>query len=431
MSGFSYLDRVLHAEGVPLTRIAEAVGTPAYVYSSLVLTERLQRFQRALSGLDATICYALKANDNLAVVRTLTDLGAGADVVSAGELAIAQAAGVPAHRIVFAGVGKSRAEMEAALAAGILQFNVESVPELELLDSVARSMGRKAPVALRINPDVDARTHAKITTGKSENKFGIAFDEAIAAAERARAMPGIALAGLAVHIGSQLTEIEPFRAAFVRLVELALQLRARGVELQRLDLGGGLGLSYADEAPPTPEAYAAMAKEVTRPLGLPLIFEPGRHLVGDAGILLTRVLYVKRGGSRRFVIVDAGMNDLIRPALYDAHHDVVPVHEPGEDSHPERIDLVGPICESADVFAEQRPLAPVEPGHLLAIGTAGAYGAVMSSAYNARPPAAEVMVREDRFAVIRPRLTIEEMISRDRLPDWIEAQPNETRRRRE
>ena len=419
MSGFSYRAGILNAEDVPLPRIAEAVGTPAYIYSTAVLTERFERFRRALAGLDATICYALKANDALAVVRTLCERGAGADVVSEGELAIARAAGVPAQKIVFAGVGKSRREMEAGLAAGILQFNVESLPELEALNAVAGAMGRKAPVALRVNPDVDARTHAKITTGKSENKFGIAIDEAMAAARRAAVMPGIALEGLAVHIGSQLTEIEPFRAAFAKMVELALALKEDGLPLRRMDLGGGLGLAYAEEAPPTPEAYAAMVKEVTRPLGLPLIFEPGRHLVGEAGMLLTRVLYVKAGASRRFVIVDAGMNDLIRPTLYDAHHAILPVEEAGEQVHPERVDVVGPICESGDVFAEQRPLPPVSSGALLAIGTAGAYGSVMSSFYNARPPAAEVLVKGGRFAVIRARATIAELLDRDRLPDWL------------
>ena len=419
MTGFSYRGGVLHAESVPLPAIAEAVGTPVYVYSSAVLAERYERFRRALSGLDATICYALKANDALGVVRTLAELGAGADVVSEGELAIARAAGVPAQKIVFAGVGKSRAEMEAGIAAGILQFNVESLPELEALDQVARAMGRKAPVALRINPDVDARTHAKITTGKSENKFCIPIDEALEAARRAASLPGIELVGLAVHIGSQLTDIEPFRAAFAKMVDLAVAVRAAGMPLKRLDLGGGLGLAYAEEAPPTPEAYGAMVKEVTRPLGLPLLFEPGRHLVGEAGMLLTRILYVKAGRSRRFVIVDAGMNDLIRPTLYDAHHAILPVAEPAEADHPERVDVVGPICESGDVFAEQRPLPPVSSGALLAIGTAGAYGSVMASYYNARPPAAEAMVKGDRFAVIRPRATIEEMIGRDRLPEWL------------
>ncbi len=427
MSGFSYHGGALHAEGVPLALIAEAAGTPVYVYSTAVLTERFERFRRALAGLDATICYALKANDTLAVVRTLAELGAGADVVSEGELAIAREAGVPAHKIVFAGVGKSRAEMEAGIAAGILQFNVESLPELEALDAAARALGRTAPVALRINPDVDARTHAKITTGKSENKFGIPIDEVAAAARRAAGLPGIELTGLAVHIGSQLTEIEPFRTAFAKLVELAVDLRGAGLPVRRLDLGGGLGLSYAEEAPPTPEAYAALVKEVAGPLGLPLILEPGRHLVGEAGLLLRRVLYVKSGRSRRFVIVDAGMNDLIRPTLYDAHHAILPVEEPAEDAHPERVDVVGPICESGDVFAEQRPLPPVSPGALLAIGTAGAYGSVMASFYNARPPAAEVLVKGDRFALIRPRATIAQMIGRDRLPDWL-APPRPVRR---
>ena len=421
MSGFAYHAGALDAEGVPLSRIAEAVGTPVYIYSTSILKERFERFQRAVAGLDALICYALKANDTLAVVSFLGTLGAGADVVSAGELAIAKAAGVAPQKIVFAGVGKSRAEMEAGLAAGILQFNVESLPELESLDAVAQAMGRKAPVALRINPDVDARTHAKITTGKSENKFGIALDEAVEATRRARQMPGIDFTGLAVHIGSQLTDIEPFRRAFTKVVELALALRASGVPLKRLDLGGGLGLSYAQEAPPTPEAYARMVGEVTSPLGLPLIFEPGRHLVGEAGLLLTRVLYVKQGASRRFVIVDAGMNDLIRPTLYDAYHAILPVKEPAEDASSERVDVVGPVCESGDIFAEQRPLPPISAGDLLAIGSVGAYGSVMSSSYNARPPAAEVMVKDDCFEVIRPRASIEDLIARDRLPTWLAA----------
>jgi diaminopimelate decarboxylase len=421
MSGFAYHAGALDAEGVPLSRVAEAVGTPVYIYSASILKERFERFRGAVAGLDALICYALKANDTLAVVSFLGTLGAGADVVSAGELAIAKAAGVAPQKIVFAGVGKSRAEMEAGLAAGILQFNVESLPELESLDAVAQAMGRKAPVALRINPDVDARTHAKITTGKSENKFGIALDEAVEATRRARQMPGIDFTGLAVHIGSQLTDIEPFRRAFTKVVELALALKASGVPLKRLDLGGGLGLSYAQEAPPTPEAYARMVGEVTSPLGLPLIFEPGRHLVGEAGLLLTRVLYVKQGASRRFVIVDAGMNDLIRPTLYDAYHAILPVKEPAEDASSERVDVVGPVCESGDIFAEQRPLPPISAGDLLAIGSVGAYGSVMSSSYNARPPAAEVMVKDDCFEVIRPRASIEDLIARDRLPTWLAA----------
>jgi diaminopimelate decarboxylase len=429
MTGFAYIDRVLHGEGVALPAIAAAVGTPAYCYSSAVLTDRFERFRRAVAGLDAMVCYALKANDTLAVVKTLGDLGAGADVVSVGELTIARAAGIAPSAIVFAGVGKTRAEMEAGVAAGLLQFNVESADELVALDAIARSLGTRAAVALRINPDVDARTHAKITTGRSENKFGIGLGEAMAAAELSRTLPGIALTGLAVHIGSQLTELEPFRAAFAKVVELGLALRGAGLPIDRLDLGGGLGLTYAEEAPPTPEAYAAMVAEVTRPLGCPLIFEPGRHIVGEAGILLTRVLYVKRGARRRFVIVDAGMNDLIRPTLYDAHHAIIPVAEAAEDAHPERVDVVGPICETGDVFAEQRPLAPVAPGDLLAICEAGAYGSVMASSYNARPPAAEVLIKGDRFAVVRARPPLESLLSRDRLPDWLTPAVQGARRR--
>ncbi len=421
MSRFHYQAGELQAEAVPLSRIAAAVGTPFYCYSSAALADEYQAFAAALADLPATICYALKANANLAVVRTLAALGAGADVVSEGELRCALAAGVPATNIVFAGVGKTAPEITAALDAGILQFNVESLAELRLLNQLAAERGRRAPVALRVNPDVDARTHAKISTGKSENKFGIDLGHAAAVAAEARSLPGIELAGLAVHIGSQLGELDPYRQAFARVAGLVGELREAGIELRRLDLGGGLGIAYGDEAAPSLADYAAIARATVGQLGLPLIFEPGRRLVGNAGLLVTRVIHVKEGVSRNFVIVDAAMNDLLRPALYDAYHAIVPVREPAADAPARRIDIVGPICESADIFAEQRPLPPVAAGDLLAICSVGAYGAVMSSTYNLRLPAPEVMVRDHEFAIVRPRPTYSDILDRDRLPEWLSA----------
>jgi diaminopimelate decarboxylase len=421
MIPFHYQQGQLHAEQVPLARIAEQVGTPAYVYSSAALVGAYRRFAAALAAerLDATICYALKANSNQAVIATFAAEGAGADVVSEGELRRALAAGVPAPKIVFAGVGKTPDEMAFALASGILQFNVESLPELEALAAVAQGLGLVAPVALRINPDVDARTHEKISTGKAENKFGIAYDAAPAVAARARALPGVKLVGLAVHIGSQLTDLAPYRAAFQRLVQLYRALRAAGHPLERLDLGGGLGIAYRDEQPPAPEDYARVVAEATRGLGARLICEPGRHLVGNAGLLLTRAVYVKRGTNRAFVIVDGAMNDLIRPTLYEAWHDIVPVAEPAEDAPVERYDIVGPVCESGDFFARQRPLPPLAAGDLVALCSAGAYGAVMASTYNSRPLVPEVLVKDGTFFVIRPRQSYATLIALDRVPPWL------------
>jgi len=421
MTAFTYRAGVLHAESVSLEAVAAAVQTPFYCYAAGAIEAAYTNFTGALAGLPATVCYALKANGNLAVVRTLARLGAGADVVSGGELQIALAAGVPARKIVFAGVGKNAAEMAAALEAGILQFNVESLPELELLSQVARDKGTRAPIALRVNPDVDARTHQNISTGKAENKFGIDLGQVPAVLARAAALPGVSVEGLAVHIGSQLTETAPYRAAFSRLIDLYREQRAAGIPLRRLDFGGGLGITYRDETPPDLAAYAGLVRELTAGLEADLVFEPGRCLVGNAGVLVTRVLYVKDGTARRFVIVDAGMNDLIRPQLYDAWHEIVPVREAPGNATRTPVDVVGPVCESTDTFARQRPLPPVASGDLLAFCSAGAYGAVMASSYNCRPPAPEVLVRAGDFAVVRPRPEVAEIIARDHLPPWLET----------
>lgn len=434
MSFFHYRDGELHAENLTIAKLAGQVGTPFYCYSSAALVDAYDSYAAALRGLPATICYSLKSNNNLAVVRTLAARGAGADVVSEGELCCARAAGVPAEKIVFAGVGKTAPEMAAGLEANILQFNVESSAELRLLNEVAQSRGARAPVALRINPDVDARTHAKISTGKSENKFGIELGHARGVFAEAAAMPGIEISGLAVHIGSQLTELEPYRHAFERIADLTAELRQAGFTVRRLDLGGGLGIAYGDGASPSLDCYAAIVRSTVEPLGLPLIFEPGRRIVGNAGVLATRVIYVKQGVSRNFVIVDAAMNDLIRPALYEAYHDFVPVRQPADDAASQPVDIVGPICESTDIFAEQRPMPPIVAGDLLVIRSTGAYGAVMASSYNLRLPAPEIMVRGNDYAIVRPRPTYEDIIGRDRLPDWLgdigdTIQPDRIRRR--
>ncbi len=417
-AAFAYKDGLLHAEEVPIARLAEAVGTPFYCYSSAAVTSAYEEFAGAFRGQPALVCYALKANANLALVRTLARLGAGADVVSEGELRVALAAGVPAERIVFAGVGKTEAEMAAGLEAGILQFNVESLPELEALNRVAMGRGVRAPAALRINPDVDAGTHEKITTGKAENKFGIDLARVREIAALAAGMPGISLQGLAVHIGSQLTGLAPFRAAFERLAALYGELRDAGHDLHQLDFGGGLGIAYRDESPPRVADYAAMVKEVAGGLDARLVFEPGRLMVGEAGILVTRVLYVKEGAQRQFLIVDSAMNDLIRPTLYDAWHDMIPVVE-ASGADRQAFDIVGPVCETGDTFARQRPLPAMAAGDLLAICCAGAYSACMASAYNMRRPAPEILVRGQDFAVVRPRPDYAEMLARDRLPAWL------------
>jgi diaminopimelate decarboxylase len=418
---FQYRGGRLHAEAVSIDDIAERVGTPVYVYATATLERHYRVFASAFAGLDAIVCYAVKANNNVAVIRTFADLGAGADVVSGGELECALAAGVPAGRIVFSGVGKTRAEIARALAAGVAQINVESRPELEAVGEIARAQGVEAPVAIRINPDVDANTHAKITTGRRENKFGIEWTAAHEVYAVAATMPGIRVRGVAVHIGSQLTDLEPFRQAFHRLRDLVVMLRADGLEITTLDLGGGLGIPYGGEtAPtPTPEEYARVVRATVADLDCRLILEPGRLLVGNAGILVTRVLYLKRGATRTFVVVDAAMNDLLRPSLYGARHAMVPVRTPAQEVVPIMVDVVGPVCESGDTFAQEVPLPPLAAGDLLAFRTAGAYGAVMASMYNARPLVPEVLVRGSRFAVVRERIEIGQLLARQSLPDWL------------
>ncbi|HEX2114109.1 MAG TPA: diaminopimelate decarboxylase [Alphaproteobacteria bacterium] len=420
MSAFHYKNGVLHAEDVPLPEIAARHGTPAYVYSNAALTQRYRDFAAALSGLPVTICYALKANSNQAVIATFARLGAGADIVSAGELKRALAAGVPARKIVFAGVGKTEAEMALALDAGILQFNVESEPELRVLSRVAQARGRTASICLRVNPDVDAQTHAKITTGKSENKFGIEIARAPEIAELASRLPGIALEAVGLHIGSQLTSIAPFHAAFARLAELARSLTARGHALRRIDFGGGLGVSYGNGAGPDLAAYTEAVRDAVRGLDLDIILEPGRFLVADAGILLARVTYMKEGITKRFAIVDAAMNDLIRPTLYEAWMPIRLVTEPAHGAPLSAVDVVGPVCESGDYLALDRALPPLAAGDLIVVGGAGAYGAVMGSTYNSRPLAPEIMVNGAEAAVIRPRESIEALVAADRLPPWLE-----------
>ncbi|WP_366554700.1 diaminopimelate decarboxylase [Aquibaculum sediminis] len=421
---FTYSEGRLLAEGVAVEDIAAAVGTPFYLYSASAMRHAYRRFFGALqgAGLDALVCYAVKANPQLAVIATFAAEGAGADVVSEGELRRALAVGVPAEKIVFAGVGKTAREMALGLEAGILQINVESREELRLLDQVARDKGVQAPVALRVNPDVDARTHAKITTGKAENKFGIDYDDAAAVLQEAVALPGILPVGLATHIGSQITELEPYEAAFQRVAGLFAEQRQAGVPLQRLDLGGGLGIAYQQEALPTPEDYAAVVARTAGRLDVPLVFEPGRHLVGEAGLLVSRVVYVKQGRSRRFLIVDAGMNDLMRPALYDAWHDIVPLREPGSAARL-HYDVVGPICETGDLFAEGRELPELAADDFVAFGAAGAYGATMASTYNSRPPVAEVMVQGDSFEVIRARPNHDALMRAESLPSWLGKAP--------
>ena len=420
MTHFSYVGGELQAEQVPVRRIADAVGTPFYCYSSAVLADNYRAYEKTLGALGVGIFYSLKANSNQAIIRTLGKLGAGADVVSVGEMHRALKAGIPAEKIVFAGVGKTELEMEAALKAGIHQFNVESFGELETLSAVAARMGVVAPVTLRINPDVDAKTHSKISTGKAENKFGIDIDHAAQFYSAAARMKGIRILGLAVHIGSQLTDIAPYRAAFEKIAELARTLRKAGLTVERIDLGGGIGIAYRDERTIRLEDYAALVNELIVPLGTKVEVEPGRSIVGNAGLLVARVINVKAGVSRRFVIVDAAMNDLIRPSLYDAYHDIIPVALPPGDAPVERADVVGPVCETGDRFAEQRPLPPLKPGDLVAFAAAGAYGAVMSSTYNTRLPAAEVLVRGERYDIIRPRPSYDHIIGLDKIPDWLE-----------
>ncbi|QFS84634.1 diaminopimelate decarboxylase [Roseivivax sp. THAF197b] len=421
MDHFDYKDGVLCAEDVSLSEIAAEVGTPAYVYSTATLERHYRLFDEALDGLPHLVCYAMKAASNQAILKTLAALGAGMDVVSGGEYARAIAAGVAPEKIVFAGVGKTEAEIRQALTGGLRQFNVESEPELRLISRVAAEMGVSAPITIRVNPDVDAKTHAKIATGKSENKFGIPISKARAVYAEAAALPGIEVVGIDVHIGSQLTELAPFEAAYLKVAELTETLRADGHDIQRLDLGGGLGIPYerSNSAPPLPTEYGALIKKTVGHLGCEIEIEPGRLIAGNAGILLSRVIYVKEGEGRRFLILDAAMNDLIRPAMYDAWHDIVPVVEPAPAHERTEYDVVGPVCESGDTFAKARPMPELKAGDLVAFRSAGAYGAVMSSEYNTRPLIPEILVKGDHHAVIRARPNFDEIISRDSIPEWL------------
>jgi diaminopimelate decarboxylase len=421
MNHFDYRDGVLHAEAVDLSRLADVVGTPFYCYSTATLERHYRVFTEAFAGEKVLVCYAMKANSNQSVLRTLAKLGAGADVVSGGELQRALAAGIPPSKIVFSGVGKTETELRAALAADILCINIESEPELELLSQLAAETGKTARISVRVNPDVDAGTHAKISTGKSENKFGIPISRAREVYARAAKLPGIAVSGADMHIGSQIVDLSKMETAFRILAEFVQTLRADGHNISHIDFGGGLGIPYYmdREAPPAPDAYAAMVKRVTHNLGCTLMFEPGRMIVGNAGILVTRVIYVKHGDAKNFVIIDAAMNDLIRPTLYEAHHDILPVRQAAKNSPTIIADVVGPVCESGDYLALDRSLPEPRPGDLLAIMTAGAYGAVQSGSYNTRPLVPEVLVKDDQYAVVRPRIDVEALIAMDKPAPWL------------
>lgn len=420
MHHFDYKSGVMHAENIDLHQLAEDVETPFYCYSNATLVRHYEVLSNAFKGTDHTICYAMKANSNQAVIKTLADLGAGVDVVSEGELRRARALGIKGNRIVFSGVGKTAREMSLALREGIACFNVESEPELQLLSDVATRIGETATISLRINPDVDAKTHEKITTGKAENKFGIPFDRAREVYAHAARLPGIKVAGVDMHIGSQITDLEPFRQSYTLMAELVEALRADGHAITHVDLGGGLGVPYhgTNDIPPHPDEFAAMVRDTLGHLDCRLVMEPGRMIAGNAGILVTRVIHVKPGEAKTFVIVDAAMNDLIRPTLYEAFHQIKPVNEATADQPEITADIVGPVCETGDYLGRNITLPEPRPGDLLAVMTAGAYGAVQSGTYNTRPLVAEVMVNDRSFALVRPRQTIEELIGLDRLAGW-------------
>ena len=421
MRHFDYRNGLLHAEDVNLAELAEAVGTPFYCYSTATLERHYRVFAEAFAGVDSLVCYAMKANSNQSVLRTLAKLGAGADVVSGGELQRALAAGIPASKILFSGVGKTETELRAALSHDILCLNVESEPELELLSRVATQMGRVARVSIRVNPDVDAGTHAKISTGKSENKFGIPLARAREVYARAAALPGLQVTGVDVHIGSQITDLAPMEMAFRKLTEFVHVLRGDGHVIDHVDFGGGLGIPYYEDraAPPEPMVYAAMVKRLAHNLGCTLMFEPGRMIVGNAGILVSRVTYVKPGDAKNFIIIDAAMNDLIRPTLYEAYHEILPVAEPAADAPIMLADVVGPVCETGDYLALDRKLPEPKAGDLLAVMTAGAYGAVQAGTYNTRALVPEVLVKGSDYAVVRPRVEVEELIALDRIAPWL------------
>jgi diaminopimelate decarboxylase len=421
MNHFDYRNGVLHAEAVDLVELANAVGTPFYCYSTATLERHYRVFADAFADVDALVGYALKANSNQSVLRTLAKLGAGADVVSGGELKRVLAAGIPPSKILFSGVGKIEAELRQALAEDVLCINVESEPELELLSRLAVEMGRVARISIRVNPDVDSGSHAKISTGKSANKFGVPLKHARAVYARAAKLPGIEVTGVDVHIGSQITDLKPLEAAFRLLVDFVHTLRADGHTISHVDFGGGLGIPYHldQAAPPAPAAYAEMVKRVSHNLGCTLMFEPGRMIVGNAGILVTRVIYLKHGDGKNFVVIDAAMNDLIRPTLYEAHHEIWPVREARASAKRIRADVVGPVCESGDFLALDRDLAEPSPGDLLAVMSAGAYGAVQAGTYNTRALVPEILVKDEQWAVIRPRLEVDQLIALDRMPPWL------------
>ncbi len=419
MHHFDYRNGRLYAEDVDLAKLAGEIGAPFYVYSEATLRSHIRIFAKAFEGADPLVAFSVKANSNLAVLKILASEGAGADVVSGGELQRALRAGIAPEKIVFSGVGKTGAEMIAALEAGIYQFNVESAPELDALDAAALSLGKRAPVALRVNPDIAAGGHDKISTGRKEDKFGISWGQTRDLYTHARSLAGVKVVGVDMHIGSQISELAPFEAAINKTAGLISDLRADGCSIERLDVGGGLGIPYGDAAaPPHPDDYAGLIRKLTKPLGLRLIFEPGRMIAGNAGILITRAVYVKEGEARTFLIVDAAMNDLIRPALYDAYHEIIPVVL-REDAPEIVYDVVGPVCESSDFFAKQRKLPEMRSGDYAAIMSAGAYGAAQASQYNTRPLIPEVLVNGDKYAIIRRRPTFEEMIALEATPDWL------------
>ena len=421
MHYFAYRDGGLHAEAVDIAALAQDVGTPFYCYSTATLERHYRVFAEAFADVPSLVCYAVKANSNQAVIATLARLGAGADVVSGGELRRARAACVPPKKIMFSGIGKTESELELAIDENILCVNVESEPELDLLSQIASSKDFTIDISIRVNPDIDAKTHAKIATGKSENKFGIPISRARDVYRHAAQLKGIRVSGVDMHIGSQITELSPFADAFALLSDFVRELRSDGHTISHVDLGGGLGIPYREgnETPPDPAAYAKVVKEATRNLGCKLIFEPGRLIVGNAGILLTRVIYIKRGEAKTFVIVDAAMNDLIRPTLYEAHHDIIPVRQPTTGARWIRADVVGPVCETGDYLALNRDLPEPAPGDLLAVMTAGAYGAVQAGTYNTRALVPEVLVRGDTWSLVRPRLEVDALIELDRLPPWL------------
>ena len=421
MDHFSYKSGILHAEDASIKEIAKKVGTPFYVYSTATLRRHFDLFESALSGIDHLICYAVKAASNQAILRTLANFGAGMDVVSGGEYKRAREAGVEGSQIVFSGVGKTGAEMKLALTEGVRQFNVESEEELLVLSAIAHNMDKVAPITIRVNPDVDAKTHEKIATGKAENKFGIPISRAREVYAKAASLPGIQVVGIDVHIGSQLTQLLPFEEAYKKLADLTEMLRSDGHEIKRLDLGGGLGIPYGskDGSPPTPKEYGQMIKRVLGHLNCEIEIEPGRLLVGNAGLLVSEVIYVKKGHDREFLILDAAMNDLLRPALYEAYHDIVPVMQPSVNQKNTVYDVVGPVCETGDTFAKSRTMHICKPGELVAFRSAGAYGAAMAGEYNTRPLVPEVLVNNSDYSEIRERPTLDEIIGRDKIPNWL------------